>query len=111
MLIFPGVGHFYLKKYVLGLLLSIGAATATYFIVSSAVQTALEVVVKIEGGSIPLEVGTITELVSQQSHASEYSTNIAMIALFTFWIIGMLDSFRVGHMLEKVDGVAGENET
>ena len=111
MLVFPGVGHLYLKKYILGLLLSIGAATATYFIVSSAVQTALEVVENIQGGGIPLEVGSITELVSQQSRASEDSTNIAMIALFTFWVIGILDSFRVGHMLEKFDRVAGENET
>ena len=111
MLVFPGVGHLYLKKYVFGLLLSIGAATATYFIVSSAVQTALEVVESIQGGSIPLEVGTITELVSQQSRVSEDSTNIAMIALFIFWVIGILDSFRVGHMLEKIDRVAGENET
>ena len=111
MFIFPGVGHLYLKKYVPGLLLSTGAATATYFIVSSAVQMALEVVKKIEDGSIPLEVGTITELVSQQSRASEYSTNIAMIVLFTFWVTGILDSFRVGRILEKFDGVAGENET
>ncbi len=111
MLVFPGVGHLYLKKFILGLLLSIGAATATYFIVSNAVQTALEVVEKIQGGSIPLEVGTITELVSQQSGAGEYSTNIAMIALFTFWVIGILDSLRVGRMLEKVDGVADKNET
>ena len=111
MLVFPGVGHLYLKKYVFGLLLSIGAATATYFIVSSAVQTALEVVENIQGGSIPLEVGTITELVSQQSRASEDSTNIAMIVLFTFWVSGILDSFRVGRILEKFDGVAGKNKT
>jgi len=111
MLVFPGVGHLYLKKYVLGMLLSIGAATATYFIVSSAVQTALEVAEKIQGGSIPMEVGTITELVSQKSSAGESSTNNALIALFTFWVIGILDSFRVGRILEKVDGVVGENET
>lgn len=102
MLVFPGVGHLYLKKYVLGLLLSIAAATATYLIVSSAVQTALEVVENIQGGSIPLEVGAITDLVSQQSRTSEDSTNIAMFALFTFWVIGILDSFRVGHMLERI---------
>lgn len=111
MLVFPGVGHLYLKKYILGMLLSISAATATYFIVSSAVQTALEVVEKIQGGSIPLEVGTITELVSQQSRADEHSTNNASIALLTFWVIGILDSLRVGRIVEKVDEVAGENET
>jgi hypothetical protein len=110
-LVFPGMGHLYLKKYILALSLSIGAATATYFIVSSAVQTALEVLEKIQGGNIPLEVSTITELVSQQSRIGEYSTDIPMIALFTFWVIGILDSFRVGCMLEKVDAVAGENET
>ena len=100
MLVFPGVGHLYLKKYVLGMLLSIGAATATYFIVSNAVQTALEVVENIQDGSIPLEVSTITELVSQKLRSGEYSINNAWIALFAFWVIGILDSLRVGRILE-----------
>jgi hypothetical protein len=111
MLVFPGVGHLYLKKYVPGLLLSIGAATATYFIVSSAVQAALEILENIHGGSISLETGSITELVTQQLHASEEPTNIAMIALFAFWIIGILDSFRVGRMLENFDRAEGEDES
>ena len=111
MLVFPGVGHLYLRKYLLGMVLFIGAATATYFIVSSAVKTALEVAEKIQSGSIPLEVGTITELVSQKSHAGEYATNNALIALFTFWVIGIFDSFRIGRILEEIDGVAGENKT
>lgn len=111
MLVFPGAGHLYVKKYVLGLLLSIGAAVATYFIVANVVQTALEVVANIQGGSIPPELGTIMELVSQQSRASEGSTNIAMIALFTFWVIGIFDLVRVRHMLEKLDREAGESKT
>ena len=111
MLVFPGLEHLYLKKLSLGLLLSIGAATATYFMVSSAVQTALEVVEIMQDGSVPMEADAITALVSEQSQASEYSTNIAMMMLFTFWVIGILDSFRVGRILEKADGIAGENKT
>lgn len=101
----------YLKKYVSALFLFIGAATATYVIVSNAVQKALEVVEKIQSGGVPLDVATISELVSQPSPTGEFSTNIALVALLVFWIIGIVDSFRVGRMLEKVDGVADENET
>jgi hypothetical protein len=101
MLVFPGAGHFYLKKYIPGMLLSIGAAAATYYIVSIAVQTALEVVEKIQAGGIPLETGAIMALVSQQSFAGENATNIATITLTTLWVIGILDSFRGGRKFEK----------
>jgi len=111
MFVFPGTGHLYLKKYIPGLLLALCAATATYVIVSNAVEMALEVVEQIQNGSVPLDVGTITELASQQSSAADGSTNIAVIVLFLCWITGILDSYRVGYMLEKVDGVVNENET
>lgn len=111
MLVFPGVGHLYLKRYIPGLLLSIGAATATVFILTSAVQTALEVVQMIQDGTVPPEAGSITVLVSQRSHADENSTNIAMIALFALWVIGILDAFRVGRTLEKAEAAAGKQQT
>lgn len=66
-------------------------------------QAALEVVGNIQSGNIPLEAGTIAELVSQQAGSGQYSTDMSMTALFAFWIIGILDSFRVGRRLEKLD--------
>ena len=102
-LVFPGVGHLYLKQYIFAALLSIGAAVATYFIVWNALQVALELARSIEVGNVPPEIGAITELLSKQSIDSDGSTKISMIALLIFWVIGVLDSFRVGHMLDKSD--------
>lgn len=107
MFVFPGAGHFFLKKYVAGLFFSVGAAAATYAIVSSAVKTALEMVGNIQTGSIPLdlEIGSLLELLShsQQSYASgnDGSTHIAMIVWCLFWLGAILDSFRIGHLLDS----------
>jgi hypothetical protein len=110
-LVFPGIGHMYLKRYAHGIILSVGAASALYFIVSVAVSTALEVAEKIQSGDVALDMGTITDLLSQPSNGSAQSTNIAMIALLACWVIGIADSYRQGRVQEKVEEVAGEKET
>lgn len=109
--VLPGAGHLYLKRYRFGLLLSVCAVAAVYFIASSAVQTALEVVEKIQGSGVALDADAIAELVSQQSRAGEESTNTAMTALAILWLIGIFDSYRVGRVLDKAEGVAGGKET
>jgi hypothetical protein len=106
--VLPGVGHLYLKRFRFGLLLSVCAAAAVYFITSSAVHAAFEVADKIQGSGVPLDAEAIAELVSQQSSASEESTNTAMTALVVFWLIGIFDSFRVGRVLDKAEEVAGK---
>ncbi len=100
-LVFPGIGHMYLKRYAHGVILSVGAASAAYYIVSVAVKAALEVAEKIQSNGAPLDMGAITELVSLQSSGNEQSTNIAMIALVGCWIVGITDSYRQGRAQEK----------
>lgn len=107
-LVFPGLGHMYLKLYAHGIILSAGAASAIYYIVSDVVGTALAVTEKIQSGDVPLDMAAITDLVSQQSSSVEQQTNVAMIALLVCWVIGVADSYRKGRSYEKV---AGKKET
>ena len=111
-LIFPGIGHLYLKRHVHGIILCMVSASAIYFIVSVAVTTALEVVEKIqsESGGVALDMAAITDLVSQQSSGAEQPMNIATVALVVCWVIGIVDSYRQGRAQEKVEEVAGEKE-
>lgn len=109
-LVFPGIGHMYLKRYVHGIMLSAGAASAMYFIVSVVVNTALEVTEKIQSGGVPLDVGAITDLVSQQPSSAEQPANIAMIVLVACWVIGVADSYRQGRADEKDKKLAGKME-
>lgn len=97
-LLFPGLGHLYLKRYIQGILLFSISATAIYFIISIAVNAALEVVEKIQSNSAgtALDMATITDLVSQQSSGTEQSVNIATAVLVVCWITGIVDSYRQG---------------
>ena len=94
----------YLKRYGHGILLAAGAGSALYFIVSVVVTTALDVVGKIQSSGGYLDIGAITDLVSQQLSGAEQSTNAAMIVLLAFWVIGIVDSYRQGRSLEKAAG-------
>lgn len=102
--VFPGVGHLYLKQFVIGIVLAGGSISALYFIISSAVSKALEIAEKIQSEGVPLDVDAIASLVSEQSHGAESSSlSIATIALIAFWVIGIVHSYRLGRVVEKVD--------
>lgn len=105
--VLPGAGHLYLKRYRFGLLLSVCAVAAVYFIASSAVQSALEVVDTIQGSGVALDANAIAEMVAEQSRAGEESTSTAMTALSILWLLGIFDSYRVGRVVDKAAGVAG----
>jgi TM2 domain-containing membrane protein YozV len=95
-LIFPGAGHFYLKRWIEGILLSGAAACALYFIVSVALNTALDIAGQIESGAVAADVGAITERVAQQLQATEGATNLATIILTVCWVMGIVGSYWQG---------------
>jgi len=101
-LIFPGVGHMVLKQYLRGSILMLAALIALSVIVTKAVKQALAVVDKINSGEIPLESVAITELVSQSTGGAEGSIlNITVLVVGACWLIGIIDSYRVGINQEK----------
>lgn len=104
-LVFPGIGHLYLKRYIPGIILCVASASAVYFIVSVAMTTALEVVEKIQSnsGSAALDIASITEMVSQQSSGTEQPVNIATLVLLICWLIGIVDSYRQGRTQQKTE--------
>ncbi len=101
-LIFPGVGHMVLKQYLRGSILMLAALIALIVIVTKAVEQALAIVDKINSGEIPLESVTITELASQSTGAADGSIlNIAVLVIVACWLIGIIDSYRLGSNQEK----------
>ena len=100
-LVFPGIGHLYLKRYVPGVILLAGAASAIYYIASVTVSMALEIVGRIQSGGVPLDATAIADLVSRHSSGIEQSTSLASYALLACWVVGIVDSYRQGRALEK----------
>jgi len=97
--VFPGVGHVYLKRYIAGALLAATASISLYFIVSTAVERALQIADKIQSGEIQPDIAVITELVAKQAPGTEaQSVTIATAVLIIAWLIGIVDAYRVGRL-------------
>ncbi len=100
--IFPGVGHFLLKKHIQGALLAGTAFVALYFLIAKTVEKTLLVVEKIQSGEVPLDAVTITELVAHLTPGTETQLQrFATAALIISGLIGIVDSYRVGRAQGK----------
>jgi hypothetical protein len=65
-------------------------------------QRALTIVDRINTGDVPVETGAIAELVSNStSGADSFIENTAAIVLGACWLIGIIDSYRLGVAQEK----------
>ena len=106
-LVFPGVGHLFLKQYRRASFLLLVALVAISVNVNVAFQRAQTIVDRVVSGETPLETGAISELVASSSNGSDsLLSSIPVIAFLACWLIGIIDSYRVGVAMENVDGVA-----
>ncbi len=100
--VFPGGGHFLLKRYIRGAVLAGTAIAGLYFLIAKTVERALQISEKIQSGEVQLDAATITELISKQAMGNEAQLlNIAAAVLFISWLIGIVDSYRIGRTQEK----------
>lgn len=105
-LVFPGAGHIYLKKHIVGILLGGISIAGVYYLMQYAVERALEISAKIQTGAVRPDLATIVELVTKQPVATETQLlDMATTAIVVCWIIGILDSFRVGLARDRSDGL------
>ena len=101
-LIFPGIGHIVLKQYLRGSVLMLSALAAFSIVVTRVFQRALAIVDRVNSGEIPVDTGAIAEMVSNStSGADGFIENIAVVVLVTCWLIGIIDSYRLGVAQEK----------
>ena len=96
-LVFPGSGHFYLKKHIVGALLAGISLVCIYLLISTVMEAAQVISLKIENGEIPLDIEQIRAEIHKQSAASSSTTiGIATWLLGICWLTGIVDSFRLG---------------
>ena len=100
-LVFPGIGHIVLKQTLRGSILALVALLAMSAMLKVAFQRAQTIVDRIVSGEILPESGAISELVVNSSNDSDgLMPSISVIVFVACWIIGIIDSYRVGMALE-----------
>ncbi len=96
-LLFPGLGHLFLKCYLRGAILIVLAIVVMSILVRNAMKQALAIVDRINAGEIPVGAGGITEMIYGPAADGEGTTlGIAVFVLVICWIFGIVDSYRLG---------------
>ena len=96
-LVLPGAGHLYLKQYVTGFALACISITGVYYLLARATEQAMQIAAQIQNGNVPLDAAAITELAAAQPAGTDATLqSIATAAIMICWVIGMVDSYRIG---------------
>ena len=102
-LVFPGLGHLYLKQWIAGAILFGIAACSSWYIGTVVMETAMVIVEKIQSGTVSSDIATITRLAAEQSSGTEQATNLAKIIWLACWVIGIVGSWWQGRAQDKLD--------
>lgn len=78
------------------------ALVALSVVVNGIMQRALTIVDRINSGDIPVDTGAIAEMVSNSTGGGDILLeNIALVVLGICWLIGIIDSYRLGVAQER----------
>jgi len=100
----PGGGHFYLKQYTSGTLISVAMLSGLLYLLNQAVERAQQISDRILSGELPLDLSVIYPLITQDPHPAQASMiNIATMVFIIAWFVGVIDSYRLGHRMDKTE--------
>jgi len=95
-LVFPGAGHFFLKKYVSAILLMSIAFSSFYYLTVKMFERSQAITEQIQRGEINTNLMEITQRVTTPLTESDIqSHNIALTILAVSWIVAIIDSYRI----------------
>jgi hypothetical protein len=104
-LVFPGLGHIYLREFFRGAVLVVLSLAALAAVFTIAYQNALLVVDQVVSGNVSMEADAIARAVSDSTSAADrLAENAAYVVLAACWLAGILDSYRLGSRQEEAAG-------
>lgn len=102
-LVFPGLGHLFVRRYATGLVLLCLSGWSLYSVTTTVVDSAVALTGDIQAGGMAIESGAIGEVVVQRAQQAEQSAHIPMMVLTLCWVIGIADAYRVGRAQERAE--------
>ena len=101
-LVFPGTGHFSLKRYQRGMIFFVPTLLSLLLLVHYSLGKAYAIADQIELGKIPLDTATITALIAAPPVGTELlKLQIATWTIIVCWIVSIIDSYRLGKTADQ----------
>jgi len=99
--VFPGCGHYVLKKYIHSLIIASVALYGVYIISTKLYARAEIISEKILSGEIAANVEAITAALANQPVAEVQQINTATTVIIIAWLVGIADSYRIAFVEQK----------
>lgn len=104
-LIYPGGGHFLLKRYAMGTLFAAVASICLCALLVRAIEVAQSISERILSGELPLDIARIRSEISLQALSDgSLTVTIATWLLVACWIVAGVDAFRLGRQSDRAAG-------
>lgn len=94
-LIFPGVGHLFLKKYAIALGFIASFAYLLLSIIGDIVEKSQKVIDSIISGEIPLDINAISEALAEQGVLAGQQQTFVGYLLLVIWLLAAFDAYRI----------------
>lgn len=91
------MGHFYLKKPVVGAFILGISFIPLYAVLTRIITQAQQIAEKIVSGEAKADMASITDMLANQSaHADTQMMNMAVMVFIIVWLIAIADAYRHG---------------
>lgn len=99
--VFPGAGHFVLKRRGMGMLLTLGSIIPTLYLVYFLILSTQRLFTLLQKQLLPPDFGVMLGYVLGQpfGNGTPYIMH-TILALLVFWVVGIVDSYRIGKQIE-----------
>ena len=94
LLVFPGVGHLYLKKYAIGLGLIISFSYLLISLIVEIRESTKDIIDGILTGDIPMDIPLISKMLADNQSLNSSLSIISYLLLF-IWLFSAYDAYRI----------------
>jgi len=96
-LLFPGWGHFYLKRYKRGMLIMLPVLAGIIFICWSLIQVVMDILRAAPPQKSSVDINTVFKLTDDSLKTLDSTTlSFIMFIIISLWIFSIIDAYRIG---------------
>ena len=101
-LVFPGLAHLLLKKYIAASIILTSIAISLYILINDVATRASMISEQLLNGKIANDILSIIDAIEQQSASIDpQQMNIASSIFIFTWLFSIIDSYRLGRISDK----------
>jgi hypothetical protein len=99
-LLYPGAGHFILKKYLTGIALASAFSIPLLSVINEILASANQVVAQVNRGEILADIASISQALSSlMTDANVQEFNVKIYLMAVVWLLGVLDAYRISKLV------------